>query len=147
MREGAWIEMNSGRYVWIDEHASWMQRYGREFGLPVEVWQAIRLIPNDFAGEGRERILLAVMHCGYIRMRAHGVQVSFEFTCSIEEALRACQPVLAAIAGPQLLCHFVDLNERQFLQVEYRDFAELLASGQQYVQQRIEPLPEGSGYK
>lgn len=145
MREGAWIEVNSGRYVWIDEHASWMQRHGREFGLPQEVREAICSIPNDFAGEGRERILLAVMHCGYIRMRAHGVQVSFEFTCSIEEALRACQSVLAAIAGPQLLCRFVDLNKRQFLRAEYREFSKLLASGQQCIQQRVEPLPDGAG--
>ncbi len=141
MKEGAWIEASSGHYVWIDEHASWMQRHGREFGLPKSVWETICSIPNDFAREGRERILRIVIDCGFIRMRGHGVQVTFEFSCSIEDTLRACQPILAAIAGPRLLCRFVDLQRRQFLEVEYADFSELLSADGQSVQGRMLPFP------
>ena len=142
MREGAWIEACSRRWVWIDEHASWMQRRGPEFGLAQPVWEAIRSIPNDFAGEGRALILRKVMDSGYIRMRGHGVQASFEFTCPIEEAIGACQPILAAIAGPRLLCHFADLKTRQFLQVSYEDLSRLLASGRGAILEMVRPFPE-----
>lgn len=122
MREGAWIEVHSGRFVWIDEHANWMQRHGPEFGLPAEVWGHIREIPNDYIGPNRERILRAVMDAGYIRARGHGAWVTFEFTCSISEALPACRAFLQQVGGPELQCRFTHLLDQRSLELSCAEY-------------------------
>lgn len=122
MREGAWIDVRTGRFVWIDEHASWMQQHGPEFGLSNDTWEHIRKIPNDHIGPNREQILREVMDAGFIRARGHGAELTLEFTCGIQEALNACRGFLAMIGGPFLLCRFNCLREFRSLEIYYSEY-------------------------
>jgi hypothetical protein len=125
MREGAWIEARSGRWVWISEHANWMQQHGPEVGLPSDVWERIRKIPNDYIGPNREKILRAVMDAGYIRARGHGASISFEFTCSTRNALIACRDFLHNVAGARLHCRFTNLGGGPCLELPYSEYLEI----------------------
>ena len=71
LRQGAWINAADGRFDYIDEHANWAKRPGNLAGIGIAngTWEAICDIPNDYGGESRKNILLAVMAAGGIRMR------------------------------------------------------------------------------
>ena len=124
LRQGAWINSADGRFALIDEHANWAKRPGNleSIGLPTSVWETIRDIPNDYGGENRKRILLAVMSAGGIRIRGHGNVVVFEFTCDSKVALPACRDVLREIAGQLTLCRFNNLSASKTVEVTYDSF-------------------------
>jgi hypothetical protein len=124
MNKGAWINSQTGEFEIIDEHADWIKRPGNatKLGLPDDVWQAVRDLPNDYGGSNRERILRLVMAAGGIRMRCHGTVIVFEFTVNTGDALCACQGILAKLAGAYTTCRFNNLGTREFIEVVYRDF-------------------------
>lgn len=124
LREGAWINARTGQWSFIDEHADWAKRPGNlaSIGLPDAVREAISDIPNDYDGENRKKILLAVMASGGIRLRGHGDWVAIEFTIDTASALLACRDVLRNIAGEFTLCRFNNLSKGESLEVLYRDY-------------------------
>jgi hypothetical protein len=96
MREGAWINAHTGAWSWVSEHASWIQRpeNAQALGLPVKDYARLATIPWDFNGPGRNAILRGAMDAGFIRMRGHGTEVTFEFTQPMESTIRALIPFL-----------------------------------------------------
>jgi hypothetical protein len=124
MNVGAWINAATGQFAYIDEHADWIKRPGNatKLGLPDDVWQAVRFIPNDYGGLNREKILLTVMAAGGIRMRCHGTVIVFEFTVGTMDALRACRGILSKMAGAYTTCRFNNLAKEEFIEVVYSDF-------------------------
>ena len=62
LRQGAWINAHNGKWAFIPEHADWAKREGnlQSLGMPTSVWESIRDIPNDYGGESRKSILVAV---------------------------------------------------------------------------------------
>jgi hypothetical protein len=128
LRQGAWIDAHTGQWSYIDEHANWAKREGnlQSIGLPASVWETVRDIPNDYGGENRKRILLAVMGAGAIRMRCHPDFVTFEFTVDATVALPACRDVLREIAGPLTRCRFNNLTTNETAEVTHADFISAL---------------------
>ena len=124
LRQGAWINAHTGKWAFIPEHADWAKHPGNleSLGLPTSVWETIRDVPNDYGGENRKRILLAVMAAGGIRMRGHGDVVVFEFTCDLEVAIPACRDVLREIAGKLTFCRFTNLTTNETVEVFYADY-------------------------
>jgi hypothetical protein len=80
------------------------------------------LYPNDYGGLNREKILLAVMAAGGIRMRCHGTVIVFEFTVAMAEALRSCRGILKQLAGPFTTLRFNNLEAESCIEVLYSDF-------------------------
>jgi len=124
LRQGAWINSQTGNWAFIDEHANWAKREGnlQSLGMPSSVRESIREIPNDYGGENRKKILLIVMAAGGIRMRGHDDVVVFEFTIDAEVALPACRHVLQQIAGKFTQCQFNDLAKNKTLRVFYANY-------------------------
>ena len=76
------VNAHTGKWGFIPEHADWAKREGnlQSLGMPTSVWESIRDIPNDYGGESRKSILVAVTAAGGVRMRGHRDVVVFEFT-------------------------------------------------------------------
>jgi hypothetical protein len=121
MREGAWINAHTGAWSWISEHASWIQRpeNAQALGLPVKDYARLATIPWDFNGPGREAILREAMDAGFIRMRGHGAEVTFEFTLPMTTAIRALAPFMTEHCGPLTGCRFNDLKRETSLGIAH----------------------------
>ena len=131
MREGAWINAHTGAWSWVSEHASWIQRpeNAQALGLPVKDYARLATIPWDFNGPGRNAILRVAMGAGFIRMRGHGAEVTFEFTLPIETAIQSLAPFMARHFGPMTECHFNDLHTESFMSIAYGDLSLLPLCG------------------
>ena len=131
MREGAWINIATGRYEWITEHADWMKNpiNAKRIRLPDSVFQSIRDIPNDYQGPKRETILRAVMDAGFIRVRGHGDWIAIEFTAPTENALRACTNLMREVCGPLTVLRFNNVHTNESLQMTYQNFEERTQKG------------------
>lgn len=82
--------------MWISRPAN-----ARLFGFPEEIIKALGEIHWDFNGPGRRAILELAMDQGLIRSRGHGpVDVTFECTLDLQEAIRGIAPFMAATLGP-----------------------------------------------
>jgi hypothetical protein len=67
MKEGAWIEAETGNWHWIDDHADWIRRpeCARSAGLTEEVVLRLAAMPRRAAcGPERNAILIAAMSEG-----------------------------------------------------------------------------------
>ncbi len=146
LRQGAWINAADGRFAYIDEHANWAKRPGNlvSVGLAESAWEAIRYIPNDYSGKNRERIVLAVMGVGGIRMRGHGDFITIEFTVDWVVALRACREVLREIDGGFTPCVFTNLTTGESLNISYSEYSEHVDSDIEWILQRRKPFGEAT---
>jgi hypothetical protein len=142
LRDGAWVNGADGRFAFIDEHANWAKRPGNlvSIGLADSAWEAIRDIPNDYGGESRKSIVLAVMAVGGIRMRGHQDFITFEFTVDWLAALRACRNILRDIAGEYTPCRFNNLATSESLEVFYGDFAKHIEADIEWMLGKRKPL-------
>jgi hypothetical protein len=124
LTEGAWVNAQTGEWSFIDEHSDWAKRPGNlmTIGLPDTVRETIRNVENDYFGENRKRILLAVMNAGGVRLRGHGDWVAIEFTTDTTSALLACRDVLRTIAGEYTLLRFNNLAKAESLEVFHGDY-------------------------
>jgi hypothetical protein len=147
LREGAWINAHTGQWCFIDEHADWAKRPGSlaSIGLPDSVRETISDIPNDYGGENRKRILLAVMAAGGIRLRGHGDWVAIEFTVDTSSALLACRDVLRRLAGEYMLCRFNNLSEGETQEVFYRDYERHIEEDVGWILRLAKPLAQQTG--
>lgn len=142
--EGAWINARTGDWRFIDEHADWAKCPGNlaSIGLPDAVREGIKDILNDYDGENRKKILLAVMAVGGIRLRGHGGSVSIEFTVDTSQALLACRDVLRNIAGDFTMCVFNNLGASETLLLYYGEYERHIEQDIGWILQHAEPLPQ-----
>lgn len=117
MNDGAWININTGKFEWISEHACWIKQKANadKIGLPESVFEKIQPL-NSF--KDRKEILLAVMNAGFLRMRGHGSMWAFEFTYPTMDALWACYQFIMDYAGDYTTCRFSNLRTNE--QIEMR---------------------------
>ena len=132
MREGAWINANTGNYEWITEHASWIQNplNAKRIGLPGKVFAHVASLLWDFNGEGRKAILLAVMQHGFIRLRGHGESATFESTLPLMDMVRASQKFMTDNFGPLTGCRFNDLARGKSFSCTYAQVQLAIERGQ-----------------
>jgi hypothetical protein len=144
MKEGAWINVNTGRSEWIDEHASWMKRElnAEAIGLPKKTYQKIMAMDWDFDGPGRAEILFEVMKAGFIRMRGHGSYWTFEFTCDSYKALWCCLDFLMNYAGPHTNCRFSNLRTRETIEMPFSEFQKTMTKEPELILRHASILTE-----
>lgn len=128
MREGAWINQLDGSYAWITEHASWIQipNNARSLGMPEAIISQLSGMPWDFNGPARKAILLEAMGQGFIRVRGHGADCTFEHTLAQERAIQAALPFMEDNLGPEMLVRFSNLKTQEVLEVRYADLVKSL---------------------
>lgn len=121
MKEGAWINVTTGDYRWLDEHARWLQRPGNaaSLGLDDDVIEELGRAPWDFNGPGRRTILLTAMNQGLIRARGHGASITFEVTVPWEEAVRGALRFMDENLGPAMQCRFNNLLTGQSVEFSF----------------------------
>ena len=132
MREGAWINGTTGRYAWIPEHASWIKvpDHARALGMPEAVIAKLEGMPWDFNGPARKAILLEAMGQGFIRVRGHGADCTFEHTLPQEQAIRAAWPFMSEQFGPEMLVRFTNLVSMAVMEVRFGDLRDRLSSAE-----------------
>jgi len=132
MREGAWINGITGRYAWITEHASWIKvpDHARALGMPESVIAKLEGMPWDFNGPARKAILLEAMGQGFIRVRGHGADCTFEHTLPQELAIRAAWPFMSEQFGPEMLVRFTNLVSMAVMEVRFGDLRDHLSSAE-----------------
>jgi hypothetical protein len=106
MKEGAWINVATGKFEWITEHCDWMKNHenAERIGLPENVFRQIKDMPNDYNGPKREKILRAVMDAGFVRVRGHGPYIGIEFTAATKVALGRAAIFCEKCAGRSPFC-------------------------------------------
>jgi hypothetical protein len=133
MREGAWIEAETGRWHWIDEHADWIRRpeCARSAGLPEDVVQRLAAMPRrELSGHERNAILLEAMHHGLIRFRGHGGRdVTIESTSPLSTAIRGVARFMAENFGPLTLVRFNQLPDGPCIAIHYQELALAIERG------------------
>ena len=80
MREGYWINYDSGKVFEVDEHEQWIRVSGnaQKLGVPKSV---IAMFKNFTPVRDRDKFLLFVMqHAPVMRARGHGEYVTFEYS-------------------------------------------------------------------
>jgi len=125
MKQGAWINSRTGAWSWITEHAAWITAptNARSLGVPEPVIAELAVMPRDFNGPKRKAILLKAMGQGFIRLRGHGVDWTFEHTLPQEAAIRTCLALFGPSMGPLTLCRFSRLETGETAEFPYRDAA------------------------
>jgi hypothetical protein len=89
MKEGFWLNADTGKWFEVDDHAFWIQEYAnaKKLGLSKE---AITAIKEFDPFENREELLIyAVESTNIIRVRGHGDSTTFEFAMQSVPALWA----------------------------------------------------------
>ena len=126
MKEGAWVNIATGKFEWITEHCDWIKlpQNASKIGLPESVFQQIKDLPNDYNGPKRETILRAVMGAGFVRVRGHGSYIAIEFTAPTETVLRACRNFLRQVCGPLTVLRFNSLggSKNETIELTYEQF-------------------------
>jgi hypothetical protein len=108
--------------------------------LADSAWEIIRNIPNDYGGESRKSIVLAVMAVGGIRMRCHQDFITFEFTVDWMAALRACRDILRELAGEYTQCRFSNLAASESLEVFHGEYEKHIEADINWILERRKPL-------
>jgi hypothetical protein len=129
MREGAWINIKTGRFEWITEHCDWIKvlRNAQKIGLPDEVYEKIKDVPNDYSGPKREKLLRTVMDAGFVRVRGHGSWIAIEFTAATEKTLRASRDFLGQVCGPYSMLRFNNVDTGESLELTHQEFVERMS--------------------
>jgi hypothetical protein len=124
VREGYWISIKSGQAELVQEHCDFMKDHARaqKIGLPENVYEQIKDIPNDYSGPRRERILRLVMAAGFIRVRGHGDWIAIEFTAPTNEAMIACSSLLRQVCGPLTVLRLNNLSTDESLEMAFQEF-------------------------
>ena len=124
MREGAWINIATGKFEWITEHCDWIKlpQNAAKIGLPDSVFQQIKDMPNDYNGPKREKLLRTVMGAGFVRVRGHGSYIALEYTAPEGDALRASAEFLRQICGPLTVLRCNDLHTGKTGEMTYQEF-------------------------
>jgi len=124
MKAGYWINIRTGQAELVQEHANFLKDHvhAQKIGLPENVYEQLKDIPNDYSGPNREKILRLAMGEGLIRLRGHGQWIAIEFTAPTEAALRACRNLLDQVCGPFTVLRFNNLQTGETVEVTYQEF-------------------------
>ena len=131
MKEGAWINIKTGRFEWITEHCDWIKVHdnAQKISLPEEVYDRIKDMENDYSGPKREKLLRTVMDAGFIRVRGHGSWMAIEFTAPTEVSFRASRDFLGRVCGPYSVLRFNNVDTGESLELTYQEFDERMSKG------------------
>lgn len=130
MKEGFWIQRSTGRYWEVYEHCRFAKspEGAAAMGLPEEVQKAIEPMGCDYLDgtdpkqTERAQVVIEVMKAGYIRMRGHGSQFTFEFWGDTFSSLQAIQQFCDQMAGPFTWIVINNLKSNEQYASSFQDF-------------------------
>lgn len=126
MKEGFWVNVRTGAWFEIDDHAGFLKREtcARRVGLPEEVVQRIQAMPYSFVdGPDRHAILYSAMAAGLVRVRGHRTHLTVECTLPLQEVLLALAAFLSLMCGPYTMLKVHHLPDGPFLAATFRDIS------------------------
>ena len=112
-KEGAWIHRLTHRFVWVDDHAGWIQQQGNaiHIGIPGDVIRKMSAINPVHASPCRAAILMLAMDAGLIRFRRHGEFCNLESTCAWTETLLGAEPFLRSFLALDMTVNIYAISE------------------------------------
>jgi hypothetical protein len=129
VKEGYWVNLATGLWFEVDDHAAWVRRYecARRAGLSEDAARRIGAMPyRHLDGPERHAILYAAMACGLARVRGHVDHVTIESTCPLREVLLALAAFMRQTFGPYTLVKINILPQGPFLAQSYQAIAAAL---------------------
>ena len=152
MKEGFWLNSNNYKYAGIDDHARWISepKNATKMGLPKEFATFVAKQKDPLANENsRIKILLKAMDYGLIRVRAHGTDITFEFTESSKDALEAIQVFCkkTGMLGPFSRLNIHNLRTNENIAMPYSEFEENMDEGYDKVLRIAKKLTRYENYK
>jgi hypothetical protein len=133
MKAGYWVNVRTGIWYEIGDHAAWLRRYdnARLAGLSDEAARRIgNMAYRAVAGPDRVSILYAGFAQGLARVRGHGDHVTIESTLSLQELVPALAPFMSQHFGPLTWVRLNSLPAGPFLARTYQDIAMALELGE-----------------
>jgi len=132
VREGYWVNLRTGQWFEIDDHAAWVRRFdcACRAGLSDEAARRIGAMPyRHLDGPERHAILYAAMACGLVRIRGHVDHVTLESTFPLQELLPALAAFMARHFGPFTVVKLNRLPHGPFVAHPYQAIAAALERG------------------
>jgi hypothetical protein len=138
-KEGFWISKDTGQYWPVHEHCLFAKspEGATAMGLPEHVREMIATLSCDYqrntndtstSAMGREQVVIAVLKAGYIRMRGHGAQFSFEFWGDTSKTLWVIYEFCQNMAGPFTWVVINNLKSNEQFAANFEDFAKRMKS-------------------
>ena len=126
MKEGYWINPKTGQKWEVQEHCIFAKSPAgaAAMGLPPRVQEEIKGLSCDYTDGSKERegVVIAVMKAGFMRMRGHGMQYSFEFWGNTRDNLWAVLAFCQQMAGPYTHIVINNLKSNEQFAANFQDF-------------------------
>ena len=112
MKAGAWIDVTTGAYAWIDGRGRWVDLPAAisTFKLPPETIQDLGKVPWDLSANPFPEVLAAAMDENLIRVRLQELTATFEFQVSLEDAVLGAYMFMSENLDPRVICRFKRLG-------------------------------------
>lgn len=127
MKDGYWINYQTGKMFPVDEHETWI-RYmpnAKKLGLSLKnIFEMERFVPI----RDREKLLLHLMKTAPImRVRAHGHYATFEYWAKEKSApMDSIYMWGKKVAGPMTGMYIVNFGTREKVEMPFEEFENIM---------------------
>jgi hypothetical protein len=127
MKEGFWLNAIDGTYYEVEDHALWVSNSVNAdiMGLSVEAIKGIKKL-DAYSDSGRVAIIKIVMEAGWIRVRGHGTEVTFEFTSPAFQSLWAIYSFGNNILGDYSNLFISNLRTKESYETTFKEYKRIL---------------------
>jgi hypothetical protein len=130
MREGYWINYETGNVFPIDEHETWVRNRAnaKKLGIPASTFKQF---PKFKVVDDREAFLVFLLkEAPVMRVRGHGIDTTFEYyNRQCGEALEAIREFSQKNGGPFSTLNIHNLATGEATSVVQNEFMELIDRG------------------
>ena len=130
MKEGFWLNFNTGKSFVIDEHERWLRAPGNaeKLGVPQQV---IDSFSEFVVTRDRNKFLISVMqHSPIMRVRGHGGYVTFEYSSrSRNDPLDAIGLWGRTVLGPLSEMNIVNFATGEMTNIRWSEFKKAVDGG------------------
>ena len=137
MKEGYWIRRADGKFWQVMEHCMFAKspQGATAMDLPAELREKIAPLTCNYTNGAtdREQVVVSVMKAGFIRMRGHGNQYSFEFWGNTRDSLWAVLEFCKRMAGPSTWIVINNLKSNEQFASNFSDFERRMSEDEREV--------------
>lgn len=139
MKDGYWINYETGKNFEIDEHERWIRRGGNatKLGIPS-------FIQDDFekyvqVDQRNEFLMYLMQNAPIMRMRGHGTYLTFEFSSdSIRKPLEAVYEFCSNRAGPYTQLIINNFAKKDSVQLNWKEFKQRYSDDETILRESLE---------